>query len=144
VSQVILQDIVTASAGVGLGCDNACMQPLHVLMTVSGPFGQYTTEAIVDPDATFSRVPAPALIELGIEPHRVVRLGTDDGSVRFCQLGRALTTLEGQEDVAPVLFGDPGEPSVAGATTLAILLLRLDADARRLLPKDASNGSAPA
>jgi predicted aspartyl protease len=103
-------------------------------MTVSGPYGQYTIEALVDPEATFSSVPTPALIEMGIQPHRVVRLKASDGKVHFGQLGRALTTVAGQEDIAPVLFGEPGEPSVIGAVTLAILLLRADIETKRVVP----------
>ena len=94
-------------------------------ITVSGTFGQYTVEAIVEPDATFTRIPAPALIEMGIEPARVVRLQCDDGEVRFFQLGRALTTVAGVEDIAPVLFGKPGTPAVLGNVTLRILMLEL-------------------
>lgn len=115
-----------------------------VLATVSGPYGQYTVEAVVDPDATFSSVPAPALIELGIEAHRVVRVRTQGGGAEFRQLGRALTTAGGQEDVTPVLFGEPGEPATIGATTLAILLLRWDTDSGRLLPIEARATPAPA
>ena len=100
-------------------CDNRDMQPLMATMTVSGPFGQYTVEAVVDTEATFSRVPAPALIELGIQPHRIVRMQSTDGTAQFRQLGRALTTVESHEDIVPVLFGEPGEPAVIGATTLA-------------------------
>ena len=111
-------------------------------ITVSGPYGQYTVEAVVDPGATFSSIPAPALIELGIEPHRVVRVHSTAGDAQFRQLGRALTTVGGQEDVAPILFGDPGEPAVIGATTLNILLLRLDRDAGRLFPIEAISRSA--
>ena len=88
-------------------------------MTVSGPYGQYTIEARVDPAATLSVVPAPALIEMGIEPVRVVRLKGDSPQATFRQLGRALTTVAGQEDVTPVLFGDPGKPAVIGSTTLS-------------------------
>ena len=113
-------------------------------MTISGPYGQYTVEAIVDPGATFSSIPAPALIELGIEAHRIVRMHSGDGGVRFRQLGRALTTVGSQEDVAPVLFGEPGEPAVVGAVTLAILLMRLDPDTGGLLPIEAKSGSASA
>jgi predicted aspartyl protease len=110
-------------------------------LTVSGPYGQYTIEALVDPDATFTTIPTPALIELGIEPVRVVRLKGLDGQAHFRQLGRALTTVGGQEDVTPILFGDPGEPSIIGATTLSILLLHWDPDNGQMLPVEAQTGS---
>jgi predicted aspartyl protease len=113
-------------------------------MTVSGPFGQYTTEAIVDPAATFTSVPAPALIEMGIQPHRVVRLHAGGGKADFRQLGRALTTVGGVEDVTPVLFGEPGEPAVIGQVTLAILLMRLEPGTGRLVPMEAKSGPASA
>jgi predicted aspartyl protease len=109
-------------------------------MTVSGPLGQYTTDAVVDPSASFTSVPAPALIEMGIQPHRVVRLQAGDGKAHFRQLGRALTTVAGLEDVTPVMFGEPGEPVLIGATTLAILLLRLDPATGGLLPIEAMRG----
>jgi predicted aspartyl protease len=95
-------------------------------MTVSGPYGAYTTDAVVDPYATFSAVPAPALAEMGIEPVRVVHLRDGRGEKRFYRLGRALVTVAGVEDVAPVIFVDAGEPSVIGATTLALLMLQPD------------------
>lgn len=116
---------------------------VHVLtlITVSGPYGQYTIEAIVDPEATFTSIPTPALIELGIEPHRVVRIESGSGTAQFRNLGRALTTVAGQEDIAPVLFGEPGEPAVIGVTTLAILLLRLDPAAGCLVPMQAKSSS---
>ena len=110
-------------------------------MTVSGPFGQYTVEAVVDPEATFSSVPTPALIEMGIEPVRVVRVKGGDGQAQFRQLGRALTTVGAQEDITPVLFGNPGQPAVIGAVTLTILLLRWDADTRQMVPAEAQTGS---
>jgi len=95
-------------------------------MTVSGPYGAYTVDAVVDPDATFSAVPAPAMVEMGIEPVRVVQLRDARGSKRFYRLGRALVTVAGVEDLAPVLFVEAGEPTVIGATTLALLLLEPD------------------
>ena len=107
-------------------------------MTVSGPYGQYTIDAVVDPGATFSSVPAPALIEMGVQPHRIVRIASSDGKARFGQLGRALTTVAGVEDVAPVLFGDAGEPAVIGAVTLSLLLLRADLDSGQIVPFDAT------
>ena len=113
------------------------MQPFSYPVTVSGPFGQYSVEALVDPQATFSSFPAAALIELGIEPVRVVRLKSNDGRVCFRQLGRALTTVAGTEDIAPVLFGDPGERCVIGGVTLAILLLEANPASCRIVSVDA-------
>jgi predicted aspartyl protease len=113
-------------------------------MTVSGPFGQYTVDAVVNPHATFSSVPAPALIEMGIEPVRVVRVKSGNGQVQFRQLGRALTAVGGQEDITPVLFGDPGQPAVIGGATLTILLLRWDADTSQMMAVAAVNGSSSA
>lgn len=95
-------------------------------MTVSGPYGAYTVDAVVDPDATFSAVPAPAMVEMGIEPTRVVALRDARGEKRFYRLGRALVTVAGIEDLAPVLFAEAGEPSVIGATTLSLLMLAPD------------------
>ena len=103
-------------------------------ITVSGPFGQYTVDAVVDSAATFTSIPAPALIEMGIEPVRVVRMQGPDGTSGFRQLGRALTTVAGVEDIAPVLFTQPGTPAVLGSVTLAILLLEADASNKTLLP----------
>ena len=95
-------------------------------MTVSGPYGAYTVDAVVDPEATFSAVPSPALVEMGIEPVRVVQLRDARGSKRFYRLGRALVTVAGVEDLAPVLFIDGGQPTVIGATTLSLLMLEAD------------------
>ena len=102
--------------------------PLLRPMTVSGPFGQYTSDAIVDPGSTFASIPAPALIEMGIEPTRVARMRDADGRLRFYQLGRALVTIDGHEEVMPVLFGDAGGPSVIGFLALALLLLNVDVE----------------
>jgi predicted aspartyl protease len=106
-------------------------------MTVSGPFGQFTTEAVVDPHATFTTVPAAALIELGVQPHRVVRVKAGDGRAQFRQLGRALTTINGVEDIAPVAFGEPDELAVVGAVTLAVLLLEVDEGSGTLVAVEA-------
>jgi predicted aspartyl protease len=80
------------------------------------------------------------LIEMGIEAVRVVRLKARDGQVRFQQLGRALTSVGGQEDVTPVLFGEPGQPAVIGAVTLEILLLRFDPQTNQMVAVEADAG----
>jgi predicted aspartyl protease len=103
-------------------------------ITVSGPYGQYTIDAVVDSASTYTIVPAPALIEMGIEPVRVVQLRTPNGSMTFARIGRALTTVAGQEDISPVLFGEAGKPTVLGAATLAVLGLQADEAASEVVP----------
>jgi predicted aspartyl protease len=115
--------------------------PFLYPITVSGPYGQYTVEAVVDPGATFTIIPTPALVEMGIEPVRVVRVREPGGSTGFRRLGRALTAVAGEEDVAPVLFGEPGRPAVLGKVTLDLLLLRADAEAGAIVPIEASFGT---
>ena len=121
------------AARAGAPWDNRSVQAFSFPMTVSGPYGQYTVDAVVDPNAAYSSVPAPALIEMGIQPVRMVRLRAADGKAHFRQVGRALTTVASQEDIAPIIFGEPGEPSVIGAATLAILLLEANIEKETVL-----------
>jgi predicted aspartyl protease len=111
-------------------------------ITVSGPYGQYTVDAVVDPGATFTIVPTLALIEMGIEPVRVVQMQGPEGATYFQRLGRALTTVAGQEDVSPVLFGETGKPTVLGKLTLDLLLLEVDETNQTLVQRPASEGRA--
>ena len=50
------------------------------------------------------------------------------------RIGRALTTMAGQEDIAPVLFGEAGRPTVLGAATLAVLGLQADEETGEVVP----------
>ena len=106
-------------------------------VTFSGPFGEYTVQAVVDPASTFSIVPAPALLELGIEAVRIVRLLDEQRAVRFAQMGRVLTRVDGVEDLTPVLFGEAGLPTVLGSLSLTMLLLQADEANERLVPLEA-------
>ena len=109
------------------------MSGFYHQVTFRGPYAEYTVDALVDPRATFSVVPAAALIEMGIEPARTVRLD-EGGETRFRKLGRVLTIVDGVEDMTPVLFGDAGRPAVLGGTSLAILLLEADVEAQTIGP----------
>ena len=103
-------------------------------ITVSGPYGQYTIDAVVEPASQYTIVPSTALVEMGIEAVRVVKLKTSNGSMTFARIGRALTTVAGQEDIAPVLFGEPGRPTVLGAATLSVLGLTVDEARGEVVP----------
>jgi predicted aspartyl protease len=103
-------------------------------MTISGPLGSVTVDALVDSGATFSSLPGPVLQQLGIESLREVRLRLADGSSHLQRLGRALIGLNGAEDVMPVVFGEPESPPSIGAVTLEILLLGIDPVRETLVP----------
>ena len=104
-------------------------------MTVTGPTGlSYTVDALVDTGATFSSLPQEVLDRLRIEPLRTVWLRPADGSAHEQRVGRALIALNGAEEVAPIVFGEPDSPPTIGAVTLEVLLLGVDPVGQRLVP----------
>jgi predicted aspartyl protease len=103
-------------------------------MTVQGSTGEVTVQALVDTGSTFSSLPASELEGLGVEPRRTVRLRLADGSSHLRRLGNALIALNGEENVAPIVFAEEGSPPIIGAVTLEILLLGVDPAERTLVP----------
>jgi predicted aspartyl protease len=103
-------------------------------MTVAGPSGEVTVEALVDTGSTFSSVPGDVLESIGVRPARSVRLRLADGSSHVQQLGSARVSLNGEGDSMPIVFGEPGSPPAIGAVTLEILLLGVDPAAETLVP----------
>ena len=93
-----------------------------------------TIDALVDTGATFSSLPEPLLNDLGIRPQREVRMRLADGALHVQRLGRALIEVLGEEDVSPILFGEPASPPILGAITLQTLLLGVDPARERLVP----------
>jgi len=103
-------------------------------MTVTGPGGELTVEALVDTGATFSRLEGTLLTNLGVQPERRVRLRLADRSSHIQELRNAVVALNGERNVAPITFGEPGSPPTIGAVTLEILLLGVDPIDQRLVP----------
>lgn len=84
-------------------------------------------EALVDTGASYSVFPASLLDSLRI-PRRsqVDGILADRSEVSYWR-GPALINIDGREDICPALFGPKGEDaSVVGATTLQILMLKVD------------------
>jgi predicted aspartyl protease len=93
-----------------------------------------TVEALVDTGSSFSTVPSPVLEELGIVPHRVVRLRLANGEVSERRIGRVMVQLDGIQEETLCVFGSPDDLPTIGAHTLEALLLGVDPHGQRLVP----------
>jgi predicted aspartyl protease len=109
-------------------------QPLTLL---SEQGASETVEALVDTSSTFSTVPAPLLVRLGIAPFAKARLRLASGQVVERDIGSVDAELDGQPR-RPIIcvFGDAGGPNLIGAQTLESFLLGVDPEAKRLIPVD--------
>ncbi len=91
-------------------------------------------EFLVDCGAIHSLVPTPTLQELGIEPYKRLSFILADGTKVERQVGDAYFEYQGEGGAAPVIFGEPGEEPLLGATTLESLGLVLNSFQRELYP----------
>jgi aspartyl protease family protein len=89
---------------------------------------------LIDSGAVYSLVPAETLKRIGIRPHRSIEFALADGSAIMRKVGDAYFELNGVGGAAPVIFGEPGDEPLLGATTLESLGLVLDPFKRRLVP----------
>lgn len=93
-----------------------------------------TLEFVVDSGAVYSFIPEQILRELGITPiaEEVYRLANGGRIVR--KKGVALFRYAGRIGGADVVFGEEGDATLLGATTLESLGLALDPVKRELKP----------
>lgn len=106
---------------------------LHPI-TLIGPAGDLTTDALVDTGATFTLLPRPDLERLGVQPIRTEPFEFADGRVERYELGVATARLNGKEAPTLCVFGEPGAQALLGAYTLEGLMLGVDPVRRRLVP----------
>ena len=107
-------------------------------MQVSGLNGgpSVEVEGLVDTGASFSFLPGSVLRRLGIAPHREVLFEMGDKRIVTYDVGRAMFTIDGRSEVAPVAFdADDSEP-VIGVLTLEALRLLVDPLDGRLIPRE--------
>ena len=88
----------------------------------------------IDSGAIHSLVLASDLLKIGIKPHKTMEFVLADGSKVFRKVGGAFFEYEGEGGVAPVIFGERGDESLLGATTLESLGLVLNPFKRELYP----------
>jgi clan AA aspartic protease len=89
---------------------------------------------LVDSGAIYSLVSASALKKLGIQSYRRQDFNLADGTRISRRLGDAYFELNGHGGAAPVIFGERGDESLLGVTTLEALGLMLDPFKRELVP----------
>jgi clan AA aspartic protease len=92
-----------------------------------------TVDFLIDSGAVYSLVPAPTLRKLGVKPHREVAFSLADGRAITRPVGDAYFEFQGEGAAAPVIFGEPGDEPLLGATTLEGIGLVLDPFKRRLI-----------
>jgi predicted aspartyl protease len=90
---------------------------------------------LIDSGAVYSLAPGPMLRKLGIRPRRKVAFPLADGTTRTRQVGDAYFEYQGAGGAAPVIFGEPRDEPLLGATTLESIGLVLDPFKRRLIPR---------
>jgi predicted aspartyl protease len=89
-------------------------------------------EVIVDTGATLTKLPAELLRELDIAPQFSVRARTSEDREIRRPVGLVRISIDGESGIVPVAFGDPGEISLLGATSLEILGFGVDPVGQKL------------
>jgi clan AA aspartic protease len=89
---------------------------------------------LIDSGAVYSLVPANQLKRIGIKPYRELEFTLADGRTISRKVGDAYFEFNGAGGAAPVIFGQPGDEPLLGATTLESLGLLLDPFQRKLHP----------
>lgn len=105
-------------------------------ITIVGPDGEETVEALADTGADFTTVPASLLQRIGVQPFREAQMRLADGSTTTWQLARATARIDGYEEQTICLFGPEDGPPAIGAYTLDGMLLGVDPAQRRLVPRE--------
>ena len=91
-------------------------------------------EFTVDSGAFYSVVPAPVLRKLGIRPLKRESFRLANGASIVRRKGGAVFKFRQYIGVADVIFGEEGDATLLGATTLEALGLALDPIRRELKP----------
>lgn len=105
-------------------------------ITIVGPAGEETVEALVDTGASFTTMPGSVLRRLGVVAHRQARLRLADGTSAIWEIGRVTTRINGTEEPDLCIFGAEESPPTIGAHTLQAMLLAVDPVDHRLVPTE--------
>jgi predicted aspartyl protease len=110
------------------------MGDTYARMTVHGPSGSATVDAIVDTGATFTKISRRTARKSGFSGRRQVEVVLANGEKAVRELGSIGLEIESQRDVVPVTVGDEGEAELVGCTALEILGFKVNPITRKLEP----------
>ena len=112
------------------------MGTVKVTIGVGDPRGQQfkDVEVVVDTGSTYTAVPRELLQRLGVPVERSLPSETADGRIVPVDVGETTIRLEGLQFHTPVIFAEPGEPSLLGVVSLEQAALAVDPLAGRLIP----------
>ena len=105
-------------------------------ITLIGPNGSQTLEALVDTGATFSAFPSPTLERLGVKPFSVIRVRLANDQIEERRMGQLEATLNGERRPILCLFCPAGSTALIGAHALEAFLLTVDPIGQRLVPRE--------
>jgi len=91
-------------------------------------------ETLVDTGSEYSWIPRDLLESLGVGVERALRFRTADGRVVHRVMGYAIVHAGGTRTSDEVVFAEPGDMVLLGAHTLEGLNLRIDLNAKQLVP----------
>jgi len=91
-------------------------------------------ETLVDTGSEYSWIPRDLLENLGVGVERALRFRTADGRVVHRVMGYAIVHAGGTRTSDEVVFAEPGDMVLLGAHTLEGLNLRIDLQAKQLVP----------
>jgi clan AA aspartic protease len=103
-------------------------------LTLIGPAGEATIEAMVDTGATYSVIPRELLAQLGVRPIRKLPFELGDGRVVEYEVGPVDAKIDGEQMPTLCVFGEAGTAPLLGALTLEAFLLHVDPAGKRLVP----------
>lgn len=103
-------------------------------ITLIGPAGHITLEALVDTGATYTWIPRPLLEGLGVHSIGQEPLALADGRILHYDLGSLSARIDGKERTTICIFGDPGTEPLIGSYTLEGFLLGVDLVNQALIP----------
>ncbi len=112
------------------------MGTFRVEMRIGDPQGlRYEcVEALVDSGSTYNILPASLLRRLGVQVRRSGTFRLADGRSVQRELGQTWIRLNGEEHIAPAVFGDEDAQPLLGTVTLEIFQLGIDPVGLRLIP----------
>jgi predicted aspartyl protease len=93
-------------------------------------------EVLVDSEALFTSIPRPILERLGFKPITRQKLRVYGGRIVERDVGGAVVEYGERRAIVPIVFGEPDDTPVLGATALESLGYQVDPVSKRLKPTE--------